>query len=265
MEQLDPPLKRYLSGARPSHSSLGKLHANFTGMEAATLKAILSAGDYLTEQGKASPKAREENLVDSCEGKILWNIEKVMEAASLGGLTLERQAVNQTLPKFTDGEVRWANLGTIGTYFSVSANQIGKWLDDLELRDGEGNPTETSIKSGWVQMVEMNAGGNKTRKVAQWNLDLTCEKLMEAGHELDFNYEETLKGKGRNSDVQVSGVDAKVRELYEKWRVLYKKADTHDSSWRVFDGQPRMILLKVENEYFKKPGLLTQGKYKNLR
>ena len=265
MERLEPPLKRYLSGARPSHSSLGKLGDNFKEMESTLLRSILTAGEYLDGQGKATQKAKDEGLVDSCEGKILWRVDSVVEACARGGLTLERRAVNQSLPAYHGTEVRWANLGTIATYFSTTANQVGKWLDDLDLREPGGEPSEASLKGGLATMVEMNAGGKKTRSVAQWNLDIICEKLMEAGHELDFSYEETLKGKGRNGDVQVSGVDAKVRELYEQWRELYRSGDTQDRSWKVFEGQPRMILVKLENDYFKKPGFLTQRRYLNLR
>ena len=80
----------------------------------------------MSDERKPTKKAVDDGLIDSCEQKALWNLEKVQEKLSELGMPVERSIVNQEIKEPDDGEPRWVNLGTIGTYFNVTANTIGK-------------------------------------------------------------------------------------------------------------------------------------------
>jgi hypothetical protein len=108
----------------------------------------------------------------------------------------------------------------------------------------------------------MNAGGKKTRKVALWNLYLTQKKLLEAGHELDFDYSKTLKGTGRNSDVTVSeDMNARVRKFVQEFTEAFKDPDHRYRCIRMVKNTPKPVLKKAE-QLMNRPGFLTQEHYK---
>lgn len=263
MAVLEPPIKRYLSGARPSHSKTSEIANNFKNIDANTLATIFQAGGYFNGDNKPTQKCIEDGLIDSCDKKILWNLNVISETLEKAGVKLERNAVNQEIVFPEDGEPVWANLGTIGTYFSVTANQIGKWLDDLNYRE-KNMPTKDAMDAGLAILVEMNAGGKKTRQVAHWNLHVVQQALVDAGHELNFNYEESLRGKGKNSDVNVSAIDQRAADFAREFAKMYKNADTRENTKKLVKSTPLLIQQKAET-LLKRPGFITKGEYlKNL-
>lgn len=224
---------------------------------------VLTAEGYLSPEGKATRRAAEAGLLASCEKKLIWNVGAVAEILETGGLKVRRQAVNQTLEAGPPGEPVWGNLGTLGTYFSVSAVVVGQWIDALGLREAK-EPTQEALDGGLAVQREMDAGQGKTRKITHWELNLMKQRLMEAGHELDFDYAATLRGRGLNSDVEVTTIEGRARRLYEEWRELYLVPATRDSSWKVFDKQPKFIIEKVE-ALMERPGFIQRKEYLKLR
>lgn len=262
MEKLQPPVKRYLTGKRPSHSATTELAKNFKNLDPNALLFIFNKAGYLTEDYKPTKKAVEDGLIDSCEKKVLWKLEAVEEKLRESGMNVERKSVNQEIKDNTDGKPKFVGLGVIATYFNVTANTIGKWLDDLELRDDEKMGSQDAMDRGLATIVEMNAdsAGKKTRKIAMWDLILTQEVLLEAGHELDFDYEKTLKGKGKNSDVTVTTIDDRAREFAKDFSRLFKNPDTRKECPALVKKQPKIVLEKAET-LLNKPGFLTSGTY----
>lgn len=262
MEKLEPPIKRYLTGRRPSHSSTADLSKNFKNLDPNALLFIFNKAGYLTEEYKPTKKAVEDGLIDSCEKKVLWRLDKVEEKIKESGMNVERQSVNQEIKDNTGGEPKFVGLGVIATYFNTTANQIGKWLDELDLRDDEKMGNQTAMDKGLATVVEMNAdsAGKKTRKIAMWDLILTQEILLEAGHELDFDYEKSLKGKGKNSDVKVSTIDERAKEFAKEFTSMFKNPSTRKQCPVIVRKQPKLILKKAE-ELMKKPGFLTNDTY----
>lgn len=259
MAKLDPPLKRYLLGAYPSHSSTKGLYRHFEEMSTELFYVLLKAGEYLDKEGKITLKAVDEELVDSCDRKLLWNLKRVEEVLTEVGVILKRKPVNQEVELPENGEPVWVNLGTLSTYFSVTANQVGKWLDELGLRE-DNEPTKEALDRGLATFLEMHIEGTKTRRITHWNLHPLKILLIEAGHELDFNYEESLKGKGKNSDVIVSSIDEKAKSFTREFVSLYNNASTRSKTKLLVQSTPTGVLKKSE-ELLKKPGFLTSGEY----
>lgn len=262
MENLAPPVNRYLTGKLPSHSSSVKLAENYKNLDSNALKFILFKNGYMTEEGKPTKKAATDGLIDRCEKSILWNLEKVSEKLYEVNFAQERQYVNQELTKIESTDPVWVNLGTLGTYFNATANQIGKWLDQLELRDSTGMATKEALDFGLATEMEMNADskGKKTRKINQWDLVLMQQRLVEAGHPLDFDYEATLKGKGRNSDVSVDSLDNRVKEFAKEFLKTFKNVETRHETPSIVKKQPKLIQKKAEL-LFNKPGFISEGIY----
>lgn len=247
-------------GAFPSHSLTSTLSENFQNLDKNALVWILNNAGYMTKEGKPTKKSATEGLVDSCESKALWNLELLNLKLTELGNSYERKAVNQNVSRNSSGEPQWVNLGTVGSYFSVSATAVGKWLDELDLRDDEGMANAESLDKGLANTVEMNAGKNKTRKITQWNLELIQELLMEAGHYLDFDYEKSLKGSGRNSDVRVESVEDRVKEFAREFTKMFKDTSVRRNLPQLVRRTPKPIQKKAE-ELMKKPGFITEGKY----
>lgn len=261
VEQLPPPLKRYLLGAYPSHTSRKGLAQSFEGVTADLLNELLLAGGFVTEDGKTAQKAAEAGLLASCEGKLLWDVQAVQTVLSKQGMKLTRIPQNQNLEQPVSMEPVWVNLGTLATYFSVTANQVGKWLDELGHRE-DGEPTEEAIKGGLATFVEMNAGGKKTRKVTHWNLHPVKTLLVDNGHVLNFDYEGSMRGKGRNKDVEVVGtMDERAREFATEFARMFKDGKTRKNCPALVQRTPKAILVRAEG-LLKKPGFLTTGKFK---
>lgn len=265
MEKLPPPVKRYLTGKNPSHSSTSKLHENFVNIHENALRFVLHKNGLVDDNYKPTKQAVQEGYIDVCDRKALWKIDNVLIFLQGSGMKTKRQIVNQEIEMPLSGEPQWVNLGTIGTYFNVSANEIGKWLDKLDLRGDDKLGSNEAVDKGLVSVKEMSAGpGKKTRKIAMWNLHLVVDILKENGYELDFDYEKTLQGTGKNSNVEVSSLDTKIKEFTKEFVQLYKKPDTRSKAIILAKKQPKPFLVKSEN-LLKKPGFFTEGKYLRTR
>lgn len=260
MEKLPPPLKKYLSGKLPTHSSTVSLSENFRNLDENVLFFVFNKAGYLNDDRKPTKQAVSDGLIDTCERKALWNLEAVDKKLNEMGVHVERQVVNQDMDDTDDGIPKWVNLGTISTYFSVSANTVGKWLDELNLREGT-MANDSAMEQGLAMVTEMNAGGKKTRKITMWNLVLTRELLVDNGHELDFDYDRVLKGRGKNSDVQVVTLDDRAKEFAKNFVETFKDPVKRYECDKMVRSQPQVLLKKAE-EILKKPGFLTQEKYK---
>lgn len=263
MITLEGPVKRYTSGAFPTHSETGKLAENFKNMNPLALQFMLHKEGWMSEAGKPTKKAAEAGLVDRCVNSALWNLKTLQERLEALGNTLERQAVNQELKEPKGTEPSWANLGTIGTYFSASATIVGRWLSELGYRTEDGMATDEALEEGLATNFEMatGQGKNKTRKITHWNLYLVQKILMEAGHPLNFDYEKSLKGSGRNSDVKVETVDDRARAFAKEFVRIFKDKEERRSLPSLVSKTPKIIQQKAE-ELIGKPGFITRESYK---
>lgn len=257
--KLEGPLKKYLTGKLPSHSSTVKLHENFDSLTHDSVKSILTAQGFLNSSGKPTQKAVDNGLIDVCEKYVLWNLDNVHYFFTKGGMNVSRKYVNQTPPSFAS-EPTWVNLGTIGSYFNASSSQIGKWIDELGLRDENKMASKESQELGLANVVEMNAGGKKTRKINQWNATLLIDKLMNAGHPLDFDYEASLQGKGKNGDVQVDSIESRVKTFLENFKKEYTQGNRSRCDELVKECNPGV--LRVAELKINKPGFFTEKKYR---
>lgn len=260
MQELTPPVNRHITGKLPTHSSSVKLASNFKDLDKNALLFILNKAGYMSVEGKPTKAAAEAGLIDRCEKSALWNLEKVSETLTALGQHTERAYVNQELPEYASMEPIWVNLGTLGTYFNATAKTVGKWLDDLGLKDDEGMASGEALDQGLASVMEMNAGGKKTRSINHWNLRLMQEKLMAAGHPLDFDYEKNLKGTGRNSDVEVTSIDGRAREFAKEFLKLFKDPATRTQSIDLVRKNPTLIVKKAE-VLMKRPGFISSGEY----
>lgn len=131
------------------------------------------------------------------------------------------------------------------------------------MRDAQGGPTREAVDRGVATIVQMSAGGDRTRPVTLWDLYLTQRVLLEGGHELDFDYESTLRGTGRNSNVTVTeGMDGRVREVAGRFLALFRDPGTRYQCVRLVNTTPRPVLREVECLLGRDPGWLTEGRYK---
>lgn len=263
METLEGPSKKYTTGAFPSHSRGEELAANFTEIEELALRFIMQKEGWLGESGKPTKRAASAGLIDKVDREFLWNLEKLHAALSALGNRFTRAAVNQELPKPTSSEPQWANLGTIGTYFSVSAKVVGDWLDELELRE-DGMATNRAIEEGLATVMEMSTGQgkNSTRKINHWNLHLVLALLKENGHHLDFDYSKTLKGSGKNSDVKVETIDDRAAAFAKEFSRIFKDKQARRELEGLVKKTPRVIQEKAE-QLLQRPGFISKGLYKN--
>lgn len=257
--ELPPPYKKYTTGKLPSHSSSKGLAGNFKGLDQQTLFTILESQDYFTG-GKPTRKAFEKGLAQICEKKILWNVENVKTFLNRAGLTMQRQYVNQELPKKTSTDPAWVSLSTIGQYFNVSGQVVGKWLDQIGLREKNGLPKKEYIEKGFGQISEVNIGGKKTRTFGQWDLHVILSLLQKRGHPFDRSYEDTLKGKGKNSDVQVSAIDERVNAFVKVFIEKYNAKDRELLS--IVAKTPIMIQKRAEKKMKKSEGFISNGIFK---
>lgn len=281
---LTPPISQYISGSTSTHTSLKGL-ADRLGTELGELTKHMQQQGYLSAQGKATTRAADVGLLDTCEGKLLWRVSKARELLSPTKKTTSQKP--PTAPVRT--EPAWVDLDTIGTYFGVGKLQVGKWLDQLGMRalpkletnpDGSHDmlavarqeqqrqsagfigkePTEKALELGVAQVITVTGKKDKTFDIVKWNLDLCKALLVKAGHPLDTEHKGTLKGKGKNSNVAVNGMDQRAHELYVKWARLYSDPKTRWQCGKLFRGQPKPLLERVE-ALMKMPGYLTEGRY----
>lgn len=262
MQQLTAPVNRHITGKLPTHSKSGTLASNFKSLDQNALKFILVKAGYLNEDGKPTKAAANAGLLDRCEKTFLWNLDVLEKTLFKLGNPVRRQYANQTLPPMATSEPVWVNLGTLGTHFNVSAKVVGKWIEDLHLKGKDGMATEETLSRGLATVTEMAAGpqGKKTRKINQWNLRPMQELLMKAGHPLDFDYEKSLKGTGKNSDVQVTTIDARAKEFAKEFLEAFNNPETRSQTQHLVRKTPKLIQTKAE-ALLKRPGFITTGEY----
>lgn len=278
--QLEGPLEKYLQGTKPSHTSRQQLSKHLETPQG-DIERVLRGEKALTPEGKVTKQAQRMGLVDSCEGRVIWNIEKVRSLMKL-------KVGKPSAPQRT--EPAWVDLNTIGTYFGVGNVVLGRWLDQLGLRakptmdrNSSGDydmldisnqakqeqangfigkePTEKALNMGAARKLTVTNRKQQEIEITQWNLDLVKEVLVKAGHPLDTERKMALKGKGRNSNVQVNGMEKRAKEIYTEWAKIYGNPRESWKMKKLFSGQPRLLLEKVENEYMKMPGYITEGRY----
>lgn len=262
VNKLVGPLQKYTLGAFPSHSATSTLHENFQGLDANALRFILFKQGWVTDKGAPTKKSATDGLVEAIEGKVFWNLKETEARLNGLGNAFERKAVNQEIKLSDDGAPRWANLGTIASYFSVSANEIGKWLDKLELRDDKNMATNEAMERGLATIVEMSTGQgkNQTRKINHWNLHAVQQLLLDDGHYLNFDYEASLKGKGRNSDVKVETIDDRARAFAKEFTAVFKDKTRRKELPELIRKAPKPVLVKVD-QLIGRPGFTAQGLY----
>jgi hypothetical protein len=289
--KLEPPITQYLTGPTPTHSSLNKISSYVKAWSQEEVEQLLKKAEYLTEEGKPTKGAAQKGIIDLCEGKVLWNLLEVKRAL-VGQNQVEIQAkaaAESARQARIKSEPAWVDLATIGTYFGVGNVVIGKWLDELRLREKpslqinesgafdlldvareaqqkQANgfigkvPTEKALNMGVARKLTVMNRKQQEIEIVQWNLDLCKAVLVRAGHELDTEHKMALKGKGKNGDVQVITADERAKDLYNKWRALHANTRTRSDSWKTFAGQPTILLVKVE-ALMNRPGFLTRKLY----
>lgn len=289
MPKLEPPLAQYIYGPNATHSSRRGLPRLLGAFNEDQINELLLEGNYIDDTGRPTHVAIKNGLIDLCEGKILWRGVKVAESFERLAVTRQRQRelkedkpAPPPTPEESD-EPHWVDLETIGTWFGVSKIQVGKWLDQLGLREepqiqvnesgdldmldvaraSQGRnykqPTEKALSMGVATMITVQKG-DKFIEFPKWNLELTKAVFAAAGHEIDHERKGALKGKGKNGDIQVSGIEQRATELYVKWARLYNDPKTRWQCAKLFRGQPEIILKHVEAK-MGMPGYLTEGRY----
>ncbi|QDU94128.1 hypothetical protein [Lignipirellula cremea] len=73
----------------------------------------------------------------------------------------------------------YMSMTQIGKLFGATSHQIGKWLKELGLRDGNGSPSSEAFERNLVDQ-RFDAKGNY---IYQWHSEKTFELLEAAGHE----------------------------------------------------------------------------------
>lgn len=290
--KLDQPIETYLTGDNPTHTPLSRLSLHAKAWTQEEIVDMFTIAGYLDMDGKVTKHAVQSHLVDTCGGKVLWNLLESKKAIIAQHRIREQARGAQEaarLKKLEDREPKWVDLGTVGTYFGASAVMIGRWLDMLGLRviqkmdtnesgavdmldvarakqsEQQGQfiskkPSDKAFDSGLARILTVTNHKKKEVEITQWNLELCKAVLVRSGHELDTERKMTLKGKGKNSDVKVITIDDRAKEIYGNWRKLYNDPTTRKSSWDVFNKQPKPILLKIE-ALMNRPGFITEKRW----
>lgn len=285
---------------KPTHIAASKLsrHVKFTTSE--NIQQVLHAEGYIESSGTITKKAEFEGLAIPYEDRRVWVrtaiTKKLLELTKDQKTTIvqsnkkpaSKEAINiRSKPQTTD-QIKWVDLDTIGTYFGVSKIKVGKWLDEIGLRkmpeiptDSDGStdmldmanqskkkqnggfiskePTEKALERGFAQQNTFKVK-DKTVTGYKWNLEMVKKAFIKKGHELDHDKTMTLKGKGKNSNVSVDSVEGRAKKLYQEWKQLHNNPSTRNQSWKVFDKQPRGILIGVE-KLMGRPRFLQDKQY----
>jgi hypothetical protein len=236
------------------------------------LQGLMETSGYVVD-GRTSREALREGLVDTYEGKALWNIRvtqrKLLEITRKAS-SQQTSKVDRTPSKRKAGDIRWGDLEAIGSYFGVSKIVAGKWLDEMGLRavpalqlnqSGDHDmldmanrskekfvakvPTPAALKHGVASMEHIERGKMEF-DVYKWNVDAVKDLLVKAGHPLDTEHKSLLRGRGKNGNVQLKTADDLPLKLYRRWRDLQAVDATRQSSWNIFRGQPKSVTDKVE-------------------
>lgn len=260
MQTLESPARRYTTGKLPSHSDFSKLHENFSQMPAAVIDSILVSKGYLSEAKKPTKRALSDRVLDVCDKALLWNISKVGELLESAGLKVKRTYGNQEIAVPVSSEPTWVNLTTLATYFNVSASAVGKWMDELSLREDDKLPTKESQDRGLGQVSEMSAGKKQTRKIAMWESYQMRVMLRDAGHPLDFDYMKSLEAKGKNSAIKVETIDSRAEDFAKGFVAAFKSGSKRTAKEYV-GKTPRAVLTRAEKLLKKPAGWITSGDY----
>lgn len=78
-------------------------------------------------------------------------------------------------------EYAFANQRQLGEQFGVTSHQIGRWLDDIGLREDK-RPSQTAFSGGYVDTAPTGRAAGSYYYV--WNREKTVKALAEAGHPL---------------------------------------------------------------------------------
>lgn len=263
MKELEPPLRRHTLGKLPSHATTDKVYEAFSGFTPEMTVALLTSMGYLGDSGKPTKKAANEGVLDKCSGKFIWNLSELEKKFKKGLPNVKRTYSNQELIIRDYTGESYVTLTDIAVRFNVTPRQVGKWLDELGLRDEKGLPTKEVLKSKLAIVENFKTVGNRskqTRKSGFWEVKQTCELLMSKGHPLDFDYEKSLEGKGKNSSVEVkeNAVAERVAEFSKEFAKLYNAKDRE--AIRLVNKTPKLILNEAE-KLLKKPGLFSKKAY----
>ena len=72
----------------------------------------------------------------------------------------------------------YINLTALGVIYGVNAQDVGRWLKGLGLRDQNGRPSRQAVGDGFVHERPLEFGGSAWL----WHEDKTCEALDGMGH-----------------------------------------------------------------------------------
>lgn len=272
--ELPGPVARHTTGKAPVYATAPRLHDCYRGIGPQAMRALLASSGATREAERngrtvlvPTTMAVSGGIVAKCEGKALWHVERLAQwLASMGGPRLERQWANQQVKQPGPGSDGYVSATDLGRLFNVGGARVGEWLTGIGLRGPDGLPTKVAVKSGLARTAEMNSVGDSGKKVARkfglWAMVPIQERLMAAGHPLDMDYSATLKGKGRNSDVEVGSAAG---ELDAAQRRIAAAARARDA------GALRAAVAAVDPKYhralemrLKRPGLLTRDRWRKL-
>lgn len=259
MKKLSPPYRKYILGARPTHAVTDNIHEAFEGITLELMHSLLKSKGYLSENKKPTKKAVNDGLIDACEGKALWNLEAVSLFLKSGGMNPKRANSNQSFEISYEGD-KFVTLTVLSSYFNNTPAEVGRWLTKLGYRGKDGLPSKEWVKKGLAQIGETKIMGKQTKKVSLWELKQTMDILISNGYILDFDYEKSLKGRGRNSDVKVDSIDSRVDQFLREFVPLYNGKDSLGTR-RLVSKTPKAILLRAEKKLSQKEGFLTMGLY----
>ena len=107
-----------------------------------------------------------------------------------------------------------------------------------------------------------DSGKKVTRRFGLWAMVPIQERLMAAGHPLDMDYNSTLKGKGRNSDVEVGSADGVLDAAQRRITAAARARDAAALRAAVAAVDPKYH--RALEMRLKRPGLLTQDRWRKL-
>lgn len=257
--KLEIPVARHTSGSKPTHSSTYKLGTHFVGLDQVLITQLLESVG-LIKNGKPTKKSLQEGYVDTCGKFALWNLKEIEKLLKQAGLSPERKPANQELPE----NGGFSSLQAIGTYFDVSGVVVGRWLRELGLRDEKGVPLKRLLREGKVEKVSyVDKKQQQKREFYKWELLWTLKTLQDAGHIFEFDFEKSLKGKGENSDVVITTVEDRAKNIARDFAQLYNNPKTRKKSFPLVEKLPKFMQEEVEKA-LRKPGWITSGQYRKV-
>ena len=90
-----------------------------------------------------------------------------------------------------------------------------------------------------------------------WDLRRTLELLQAAGHLFDYDYEKTLKGRGKNSDVRVTTLEGRAVELAQEFQESITSSDKNRCA-RIIKNAPAGLLRIIETKLQYPVGFLSE-------